>query len=138
MGTCAGAILLARNGGGRPRPLDLLDAEIERNAYGTQLDSFVGTVRLDCDGVPSSKAGRTLEAPFIRAPRIRSVGRGVEVLARLDGDPVLVRAPGLLAATFHPELTRDPTVHALFLAQRPTKPTGAAPVPEARSGPARA
>ena len=113
LGTCAGAILLSSEvtnpvGAG----LGLLDAVIVRNAYGRQLDSTV--VRLtDLDR--SVLGSSPMEAVFIRAPRFRSVGRGTEVLARRDGDPVLVRQGNILAATFHPELSDDPRVLGLFL-----------------------
>ena len=112
-GTCAGAILLARTifhptGEG----LGLLDATVIRNAYGRQLDSAV--VRLT-DLNRDVLGDEPLEAVFIRAPRFASVGPGVSVLARRDGDPVLVRQGNLLAATFHPELSDDRRVPELFL-----------------------
>jgi len=109
LGTCAGAILLARKVLGPAQPsLGLLDAAIERNAFGRQRESFA--IRLD---VPILQ--REIEAIFIRAPRIRSVGPRVEVLARLDDEPVLIRDGRVLAATFHPELTADTRLHGLFL-----------------------
>lgn len=113
LATCAGAILLARDvrnpdGAG----LGLLDATIVRNAYGRQLDSAIVTLT-DLDG--RTLGSSPLEAVFIRAPRFESVGRDVEVLARRDGDPVLVRQGNVLAATFHPELSDDPRVLGLFL-----------------------
>ena len=111
-GTCAGAILLGRNDGERPPRLGLLDCTVTRNAYGTQLDSFTRALRVDA-------LGRELDCVFIRAPKIRTIGPGVEVLARDGDDPILVRAPALLAATFHPELTSDSGVHALFLGMDP-------------------
>jgi pyridoxal 5'-phosphate synthase pdxT subunit len=114
LGTCAGAILLARRVLPEQPSLGLLDAEVERNAYGRQLDSF--ETRLDAaDGVGA------LDAVFIRAPRIRSVGPRVETLARFEGEPVLVREGRVLAATFHPELTDSTGLHRLFvgLAQEP-------------------
>jgi 5'-phosphate synthase pdxT subunit len=108
-GTCAGAILLAREVR-RPaqRSLGALDAVVERNAYGRQLDSAILTE-------PTSLPGEPLEMVFIRAPRITDTGAGVEVLARRDGFPVLVRQGKLLAATFHPELSADRRVHRLFV-----------------------
>jgi 5'-phosphate synthase pdxT subunit len=107
LGTCAGAILLAaRVTNPGQKSLELVDIEIERNAYGRQLDSRVA--HLEPDGV---------EAVFIRAPIIRRVGPGVKVLARYNGDPVLVEAGRHLAATFHPELSDDTRVHALFLSK---------------------
>ena len=112
-GTCAGAILLAREVSHPPQGrLALLDIAIERNAYGRQVDS---SVRMgDC----SDLADHPLEMVFIRAPIIRRVGEGVHVLGRCDGLPVLVEQGNVLAATFHPELTQDETVHAYFLKKR--------------------
>jgi 5'-phosphate synthase pdxT subunit len=108
-GTCAGAILLARQVLNPPQPsLGLLDAVVERNAYGRQIDSAILTA-------PTSLPGGPLEMVFIRAPRLTQVGSSVEVLARRDGDPVLVRQGRLLAATFHPELSADRRVHQLFV-----------------------
>ena len=113
-GTCAGAILLAGTILHPPgEGLGLLDATVIRNAYGRQADSSV--VRLtDLDR--RVLGDEPLEAVFIRAPRFASVGPGVSVLARRDGDPVLVRQGNLLAATFHPELSDDRRVPELFLA----------------------
>jgi len=105
-GTCAGAILLARHAGVRPPTLRLLDAEIERNAYGRQVDSF--ETRLD---VPSLD-GPAVRVAFIRAPRFAALGPGVEVLARLGDEPVLVRQGHVVAATFHPEITEEDRLHA--------------------------
>jgi 5'-phosphate synthase pdxT subunit len=126
-GTCAGAILLAREvtslnaepsgAGTDARRMDrhglgLLDATVVRNAYGRQLDSTV----LDLADTNRDVLGtQPLPAVFIRAPKFSRLGPGVEVLARRDGDPVLVRSGHILAATFHPELTRDPRVLDLFL-----------------------
>jgi 5'-phosphate synthase pdxT subunit len=108
-GTCAGAILLAKTVKNPPQPsLALLDMTILRNAYGRQLasDVFFGPCTLKKD---------PLEMVFIRAPIIESVAPGITVLAKLDGSPTLVQRDHLLAATFHPELTDDPTVHRHFL-----------------------
>jgi 5'-phosphate synthase pdxT subunit len=88
--------------------LGLLDAIVERNAYGRQIDSAILTVE-------TSLAGGPLEMVFIRAPRIVETGPAVQVLARRDGYPVLVRQGDLLAATFHPELSSDRRVHGLFV-----------------------
>ncbi|HET7291144.1 MAG TPA: pyridoxal 5'-phosphate synthase glutaminase subunit PdxT [Vicinamibacteria bacterium] len=107
LGTCAGAILLAREVRPAQASLGLVDVTIERNAYGRQVDSF--EARLDAPAL-----GGGLRAVFIRAPRIRGAGPGVEVLARLDGEPVLVRQGRVLAATFHPELADDTRLHAAF------------------------
>lgn len=101
-GTCAGMIVLDRE------HLGLADLRVERNAYGRQVASFEADVELE--GAPA------LRGVFIRAPRIRELGPEVEVLGRLDGEPVLVREGRLLLASFHPELTEDTRVHELFLA----------------------
>jgi 5'-phosphate synthase pdxT subunit len=108
-GTCAGAILLAREAVNPAQPsLGLIDITVERNAFGRQVDSFIGEVA-------AALEGGKMEAVFIRAPRIRRVGADVEVIATLDGEPVFVREGNILAATFHPELTADPRAHLLFL-----------------------
>ncbi len=108
-GTCAGAILLAREVLNPPqRSLGLLDAVVERNAYGRQIDSAIVTAETELPGGP-------LEMVFIRAPRIAKTGAGVQVLARRDGFPTLVREDRILAATFHPELSGDRRVHRLFV-----------------------
>lgn len=105
-GTCAGAILLGKTDGSRPPRLELLDVIVQRNAYGTQVHSF--TEELDV-------GGRPMPCTFIRAPKFTSVGPDVRVLARRGTEPILVAAPKLLAATFHPELGADPRVHRWFL-----------------------
>ena len=108
-GTCAGVILLAREVlNPTQRSLGLLDVIIERNAYGRQVDSVIVTAE-------TALAGGPLEMVFIRSPRITQVGPGVEVLARREGFPVLVRQNNILAATFHPELSQDRRVHRLFV-----------------------
>ena len=101
-GTCAGMIVLDRN------HLDLMDIEVERNAYGRQVASFEADLQLADDDRP-------LRGVFIRAPRLRDVGPDVEVLAEHEGEPVLVRQGRFLAAAFHPELTEDTRVHERFL-----------------------
>lgn len=108
-GTCAGAILLAREVINPAQvSLGLLDATLERNAYGRQIDSAILTAQTELPGGP-------LEMVFIRAPRILAVGPAVEVLAAREGFPVLVRQGSILAATFHPELSADCRVHGLFV-----------------------
>jgi 5'-phosphate synthase pdxT subunit len=108
-GTCAGAILLAREVHGPSQPsLGLLDISVLRNGYGRQLASDVHLSQ-------SKLRKEPLEMVFIRAPIIESVGKGVEVLAEDAGHPVLVQQDRLLASTFHPELTSDTTVHDHFL-----------------------
>ncbi|HEX6851808.1 MAG TPA: pyridoxal 5'-phosphate synthase glutaminase subunit PdxT [Candidatus Polarisedimenticolaceae bacterium] len=109
LGTCAGAILLAREVRHPAQPsLGLLDAVVERNGYGRQIDSF--ETRL-----ASPAFGGEVEAVFIRAPRFVELGRDVEVLARLEGEPVAVRQGRVTALTFHPELTAEAKVHRYFL-----------------------
>jgi 5'-phosphate synthase pdxT subunit len=112
LGTCAGAIVLAREVTNPvQRSLGLIDITVERNAYGRQVDSFVGEVDApDLSG--------PLPAVFIRAPRIRRVGPDVEVLATRASEPVLVAQGNVIAATFHPELTPDTTVHELAFGPR--------------------
>jgi pyridoxal 5'-phosphate synthase pdxT subunit len=108
-GTCAGCILLARNVSHPPQQsLAVMDISVERNAYGRQIDSAIQTGATSLPGDP-------LEMVYIRAPRITSVGPGVDVMAERDGFPVLVRQGRLLAATFHPELSNDRRVHRLFV-----------------------
>jgi 5'-phosphate synthase pdxT subunit len=108
-GTCAGTILLAHEVvNPAQRSLDVLDATVERNAYGRQIDSTILTAETDLPGGP-------LEMVFIRAPRIVANGQAVEVLARREGYPVLVRQGGIMAATFHPELSTDRRVHKAFV-----------------------
>jgi 5'-phosphate synthase pdxT subunit len=109
-GTCAGAILLAREvESPRQFSLGFIDIAVERNAYGRQRESFVGAGQATLEGRPAP-----LEMVFIRAPRIRRVGPGVETLARHGDEPVLTRQGSVLAGTFHPELTDDPAVHRYF------------------------
>ena len=111
LGTCAGAILLARQVENRPvETLELLDIIAVRNAYGTQVDSFATEVD---PGAANGLEG--LRCVFIRAPRLRRPGEEVRVLARVDGEPVLVQQGHVLAATFHPELTEDLRVHRTLL-----------------------
>jgi pyridoxal 5'-phosphate synthase pdxT subunit len=114
-GTCAGAILLASEvHGPAQESLGLMDIGVERNAYGRQIDSKVVRVSPEAE-FASRTGGGDLEAVFIRAPIIRWVGTGAQVLIRYKGDPVLVEEGRHLVATFHPELTNDCRVHRLFL-----------------------
>jgi 5'-phosphate synthase pdxT subunit len=109
-GTCAGAILLAKEVLNPPQEkLGLIDIAIERNAYGRQIDSSIQSG--DCPDL----ADHPVEMVFIRAPIIRRVGAGVRVLGRCGGLPVLVEQGNIMAGTFHPELTDDPAVHRYFL-----------------------
>ncbi len=102
LGTCAGLIVLDRD------HLGLVDVEVARNAYGRQVSSFEADLDLVGEDTP-------LRGVFIRAPRVTGTGDGVDVLAKLDGEPVLLRQGRFLVATFHPELTDDTRVHELFL-----------------------
>ncbi len=114
LGTCAGAILLAREVRPRQRSLELLDAVVERNAYGRQVDSFEA-------GVEAPALGGPIAGVFIRAPRFIALWPEVEVLARHGREPVIVRQGRVVAATFHPELTRSRALHryAASLAEAP-------------------
>lgn len=106
LGTCAGAILLAF--AGSEYSLGAIDIEVQRNAYGRQVDSFSESLYLINDPVP-------FHSVFIRAPQIVRVGENVEVLAKYNEQPVLVRENNVLACTFHPELTMDDRVHRIFM-----------------------
>lgn len=111
-GTCAGTILLAREVLNPPQAsLGLLDITIERNAYGRQIDSAIR------EGECPELSSAPLEMVFIRAPIIRRVGEGVRVLGKAEGLPVLVEQGNVLAATFHPELSPDETIHRYFLSK---------------------
>jgi pyridoxal 5'-phosphate synthase pdxT subunit len=110
-GTCAGLILMARNIVGTqdaPHRLGVMDLTVKRNAYGRQVDSFEAD--LDVTGLDEP-----FRAVFIRAPSIEEVGQDVEVLATIEGHPVLVRQGSLLASSFHPEMTSDARIHELFV-----------------------
>ncbi len=128
-GTCAGAILLSREVRPRQGSLALLDAVIERNAFGRQVDSF--EARVDAPAL-----GGEMDAVFIRAPRFRALFPGVEVLARHDGEPVLVRQGRVVAGTFHPELTRSRALHRYLaaLARRTSPARFSSSHPVARVG----
>lgn len=109
LGTCAGAILLAKEVDGPSQAsLGALDICIRRNAYGRQLESSIREAE-------TKLAGGPMEMVFIRAPKIERVGKDVEVLASESGSPVLVRQGKIMAATFHPELSGDARVHQAFL-----------------------
>jgi 5'-phosphate synthase pdxT subunit len=112
-GTCAGMIVLARGAVDAAPAQEFLgraDVVVRRNAYGRQPASFEAEVELAGESVP-------LRGVFIRAPKVEDTGSAVEVLAELDGEPVLVRDGDVLLAAFHPELTDDTRVHELFLEQ---------------------
>ncbi|PIQ78349.1 pyridoxal 5'-phosphate synthase glutaminase subunit PdxT [Candidatus Peregrinibacteria bacterium CG11_big_fil_rev_8_21_14_0_20_46_8] len=101
-GTCAGAILLAR--------MKIMDIEVERNAYGSQLNSFEADVEI---GLSNQKS--KFHAIFIRAPRIISASNRAKILAEYEGSPIMVQEGSKLATTFHPELTDDLRIHQYFL-----------------------
>ncbi|MCD6280611.1 MAG: pyridoxal 5'-phosphate synthase glutaminase subunit PdxT [Deltaproteobacteria bacterium] len=102
-GTCAGVILLSRGG-----ILENVDIEVKRNAYGSQLDSFVANARI-------AKTNKDITMVFIRAPKILNLGHGVEVLAELNGDVVAAQSKNILLTTFHPELTEDTSIMEYFM-----------------------
>ena len=111
-GTCAGMILLGReilDGRADQRSFGVLDIDVRRNAYGRQVDSF--ETDLDVRGVD----GGRFHGVFIRAPEVERVGDGVDVLAEVDGRPVVCRQERVLAAAFHPELAGDARLHELFI-----------------------
>lgn len=109
-GTCAGAIWLGKGTHHKVKPLELIDVDVERNAYGRQVDSHIEPI--DIKGLDSP-----FEAVFIRAPRFTRIGPGVEVLAEHRGDPVLVRKDNIWLASFHPERSADRRLHQLIFSQ---------------------
>lgn len=106
-GTCAGMILLSQTADKEMQPLGVMDLDIERNAYGRQIDSFVEDVNIEGLG--------EFPAVFIRAPQVRRVGGQVKVLAKAGEMPILCRQGNLLAGSFHPELTDDLRLHQYFI-----------------------
>jgi 5'-phosphate synthase pdxT subunit len=113
-GTCAGMILLGHDildGRADQRCFDAIDITVRRNAFGRQIDSF------EADLAVAGSEGVPVHAVFIRAPVVETVGAGVEVLATVDGQPVLCRQGPVLVAAFHPELGDDPRLHELFLSE---------------------
>lgn len=110
LGVCAGAILLSAKieGKNAPDPLGVLDITINRNAYGSQLDSFADSLTIE--GVPEP-----VSVSFIRAPKITHTGANVIVLAEHEGSPVVVRQDRIWAISCHPELRGETALHTLFL-----------------------
>ncbi len=102
-GTCAGAILLSKND---PNAMQLMDIESDRNAYGTQIDSF--TAKIDFNG-------KEVEAVFIRAPKLKALDDNVEILATHNDEHIALKQENMLATSFHPELTDDTTFHEYFI-----------------------
>lgn len=120
LATCAGVILLARDllrddGSIKVQTLDVLDATVDRNAYGRQVDSFEAQLDVDWAALGAPAGQPPLHGVFIRAPRISAPGPGVEIIAAHAGLPVLVRQDNILASTFHPELTDDTRLHTAVL-----------------------
>jgi 5'-phosphate synthase pdxT subunit len=110
MGTCAGLIILAKKAGRLPRqPLGLIDIDVDRNAYGRQINSFVDTVQLALNGTDMP-----FEAVFIRAPKIIECAPSVIPLATHGEDVVMARNKRILVASFHPEMTDDTRIHRYF------------------------
>ncbi len=114
-GTCAGAILLAKKITGKENAdsLGLMDIEVSRNAYGGQLDSFETEVKFNFGNYPRGQL--LIPAVFIRAPKIISVGKGVEILARYGDEIVAAKQGNLFVTTFHPEMTEDKKVYEYFV-----------------------
>ncbi len=110
LGTCAGMIFLARAVAKGPDQVQLgvLDVVVRRNAFGRQVDSFEAEISVDGLDEP-------VHAVFIRAPWIEKAGDGIDILAEVDGHPVLVRQGSVIATSFHPELTGDLRLHTLLL-----------------------
>lgn len=114
-GTCAGLILLARHVVNPPQEsLDLIDVDVERNGYGRQIDSFEADAAAPALHLNGSGPLRMV---FIRAPRLRRIGPGVEVLVTHDGEPVAARQGRVLVTTFHPEMTENSGVHRYFVSE---------------------
>ena len=105
-GTCAGAILLAKKGS--DFSLKILNAEIERNAFGSQISSFLTEIKI-------AKIAEKFPAIFIRAPKFKKIGNGVEILAKFKNEPIFVREKNIFAASFHPEISSDDRVHKFFV-----------------------
>lgn len=109
-GTCAGMILLAKNIGEKEEAhLKVMDIHVKRNAYGTQLDSFVVEEKIP------EISGKPIPLVFIRAPYIEKVGDGVEILKELNGNIVAAKEKNMLVTSFHPEVTGDNSVHKYFI-----------------------
>lgn len=111
-GTCAGLILLAGKVDTFDFCLDYIDIDVDRNAYGRQVDSFEQIVRLN-PGYFNSSAD--YKAVFIRAPKIKKAGKEVEILASINGNAILARQGNIMVSSFHPELTDDLRIHRYFI-----------------------
>ena len=111
-GTCAGLILLAKNITGEGKGLGYIDIEVQRNAYGRQIESFEELLDIRLDNNQNDGKFKSI---FIRAPKILNVGKKVRILGKFKEDIVLVRDNNVMASTFHPELTRDLRIHQYFI-----------------------
>ena len=118
-GTCAGAILLAKKVTGKnpPPTLEVMDIEVDRNAYGSQIHSFESqlTINASLAFLVNSRFGEKINGVFIRAPKIKPLNDSVEVLAECRGDSVMLKQKNMLVTSFHPELTDDVAVHRFFV-----------------------
>ena len=115
-GTCAGMIFLAKDVGRKQPVLGLMDVTVKRNAFGRQVDSFEQDLDVPAISATENGQARSFHAIFIRAPLLESVGKGVEVLAKLDDSTIVAARQGnLMATSFHPELTPDTRFHRYFL-----------------------
>jgi 5'-phosphate synthase pdxT subunit len=110
-GTCAGAILLAGTLTGETPHLGLIDIEVERNSFGSQLDSFA------CEALIPKVSPEPIPLTFIRAPKILKAGKGVEVLLRMNDFIAAAESPDVLVTVFHPELTGSLAFHRYFAAK---------------------
>lgn len=122
LATCAGAILLAKeltgDGGSlKVTPLGLLDARINRNGYGRQVDSFEASLQVDWQSLDQEGSDPAFHGVFIRAPRFESWGTHVQVAAKLGTEAVMLKQDNLLAASFHPELSADSRLHQALISQ---------------------
>jgi pyridoxal 5'-phosphate synthase pdxT subunit len=116
-GTCAGAILLAKKVTGKnpPPALEVMDIEVSRNAYGSQIDSFISDIQIKFDFRPPRRID-FFKGVFIRAPKISTLPNSdIEVLAECNGEPVMLRQKNMMVTSFHPELTDDASVHQYFV-----------------------
>lgn len=125
-GTCAGTILLASRVRGEEPHLGLVDMEVERNGFGSQLDSFTA------EAVIPAVSPDPLPLTFIRAPKILEVGKGVQVLLRMGDFIAAVETPDILATVFHPELTGSTAFHRYFAAKCGLCPVPDVPAPDSR------
>ena len=110
LGTCAGLIIMSKDAiDTRVENLNIIDVEVKRNSWGRQISSFSKMISIN------KEHNFEIEAIFIRAPKIIKIGNNVKVLSELDGEPVFINEGIHYAATFHPELTNDTTIHKLFI-----------------------